>query len=381
MKSNELTDNKSVVNFEDALNAEDNKELAKAFEARFKAVEDLVKGRFEELKDEHDARVLASRGIRELTNEEIKFYNDIGNNPTQGTTVIMPKTIFDQVFEDLRNDEEDNPLALIDLVNTTGLTEWLVSIADKPTVAWGAISGPITNELAFGFKTVQTLINKVTCFVPVSRDVQTLGPQWLDMFVREYMALGLKYALTEVCISGNGVNKPYGMAYDYDHDTKQGVLKTAVEIKAIDAENFGPVFKTLGKNRWVGSHRSTNGKTLFVDSDTYYDYIYAKDNYRQQNGGFVSTLAALGVKICICETGLTAGHGVIALPKRYFMEVCAKVGGQKGMVEFSDEYLFLDDKRVYKQKAFAHGFLKDNNGAVLLDFTALKPATDEVPAV
>jgi len=51
--------------------------------------------------------------------------------------------------------------------------------------------------------------------------------------------------------------------------------------------------------------------------------------------------------------------------------VAAKTGGQNGFVEFSDDYLFLDDKRVYKGKLFADGFAKDNNAFVLLDITGL----------
>lgn len=375
MKSNELNENTNVKDFQDALDKEDNKALAETFENRFKKVEETILAKYEELKDEHDAKVLASRGVRQLTNEEEKFYNsifknDIGMSPTTGGTKIMPKTIFDSVFNDLREDTDDNPLALIDLQNTTGASEWLVSIAEAPVAAWGAMCDAITKELSVGFKVVNTLVNKLSCYIPYCKSLIDLGPVWQDAYVREYLRMGLRDALIIAAISGNGSNQPWGMAYNYDIDTDQGTLKTPVEITAIDKANFGPIFKTLSTNP-LGKHRSVASATIFVDSATYYDYIYANDSIINADGQFVSVLERLGIKVNICETGLTAGLGVIALPKRYFLEVAMKAGGQNGMVEFSDDYLFLEDKRVYKGKLFADGFLKDSNGAVLIDFTKL----------
>ena len=95
----------------------------------------------------------------------------------------------------------------------------------------------------------------------------------------------------------------------------------------------------------------------------------------------VNQLASLGVKLCICPTGLDKGQALLAMPKRYAMQVAAKTGGTNGMIEFSDDYLFLDDKRVYKTKVFANGFLKDVNGAILLDVTKLTPVIPKVQQV
>lgn len=53
------------------------------------------------------------------------------------------------------------------------------------------------------------------------------------------------------------------------------------------------------------------------------------------------------------------------------MQVAMKAGGSNGMVEFSDDYLFLEDKRVYKGKVFADGFAKDKNAFALLNVTGL----------
>ena len=387
MKSTELNENKTLDEFTNALDAEDNKALAQAFVDKYQEIEKNILNKFEELKDEQDSRVLASRGIRQLTNAEITFYNkifknDIGMSPTQGGTLIMPKTIFDSVFDDLREDVDDNPLADIDLQNTTGASEWLISVAERPIAAWGQMCDAITKELSVGFKVVNSYVNKLSCYIPYCKSLIELGPVWQDAYLREYIKLGLKYALIEAAISGNGSNAPWGMAYDYDIDNDTAVLKTPVSVNSLTRGAFKDIFKTMSKNP-MGIHRSLQGLTLYVDSATYYDYIYANEIYFDLNGAEHSRLERLGIRLRICETGLNdpdastpvVGRCVLGLPKRYFMQVAMKGGGAEGMVEFSDDYLFLEDKRVYKAKLFADGFAKDNNAFALLDVSGLNDGT------
>lgn len=386
MKSTELNENKTLDEFTNALDAEDNSALAQAMVNKYQDIEKNILAKFEELKDEHDAKVLASRGIRQLTNAEIDFYknlfrNDIGMSPTQGGQAIMPKTIIDSVFDDLREDVDDNPLADIDLVNTTGATEWLVSVAEKPVAAWGEMCDPITRELSLGFKVVNNFVNKLSCYIPYCKSLLELGPTWQDAYVREYIGLGLKYALIRAAVSGNGQKQPWGMAYNYDIDTDTGTLKTPVAITSLRRESFKNIFKTMSVNP-MGLHRSLQGLTLYVDSVTYYNNIYANEIYYDLNGAEHSRFERLGIRVRVCDTGLSAGQAVLGLPKRYFMQVAAKGGGQSGMVEFSDDYLFLEDKRVYKGKLFADGFGKDQNAFVLLDVTGLNDgAAAEVKVV
>ena len=76
----------------------------------------------------------------------------------------------------------------------------------------------------------------------------------------------------------------------------------------------------------------------------------------------------------------------MGLAKKYFMGIGA---GRSGRIEYSDEYQFLEDNRVYITKLFGMGKPKDNNAFQYLDITDLKPMpmkvevtnTDENPVV
>lgn len=374
MKSTDLNNN-TVLEIQNALENEDNKALANALDARMKSIEDKILAKYDELADEHDEKVLASRGVYQLTNEEKAFYDKIFSNagadsPTvTSASVMIPKTIVERVFEDIRN-RNDGTLDLVDFVNTTGASEWLVSVAEKPVAEWGELCDDITKKLEVGFKVVNTLVNKLTCYVPYCKSLIDLGYSWQDAYVREYMALGLSSSLSVASISGTGSKRPWGMAYDYDIATDTGAKKTPVTLKVANGFTpalFAPVFKTLSKNP-LGMQRSLEGLTMFVDSDTYYANVYPHNVVvNSTNNQFITVLDQLGIKVRVCETGLTAGQAIIGLPKRYFMEMGFK-GNPNGMIEFSDHAMFVQDKRVYKGKLYADGFPKDKNAFVLVKF-------------
>ena len=50
-------------------------------------------------------------------------------------------------------------------------------------------------------------------------------------------------------------------------------------------------------------------------------------------------------------------------------------GGSGGQIEYSDEFQFLDDNRVYKIKLYGNGMPLDGNAFVVADITNLAPLT------
>ena len=51
---------------------------------------------------------------------------------------------------------------------------------------------------------------------------------------------------------------------------------------------------------------------------------------------------------------------------------------KNGKIEYSDDYRFLEDERVYLIKLYAHGFALDNNAFQVLDIENLKPVRFKV---
>ena len=49
-------------------------------------------------------------------------------------------------------------------------------------------------------------------------------------------------------------------------------------------------------------------------------------------------------------------------------------GAKEGVIEYSDDFKFLEDKRTFKIKMYGMGRAYDNTVSILLDISALDPA-------
>ena len=75
------------------------------------------------------------------------------------------------------------------------------------------------------------------------------------------------------------------------------------------------------------------------------------------------------------SAALDEGEAIMGIAKKYFMGVAA---GDSGTIEYSDEYQFLEDNRVYITKFYGMGRPKDNNAFQYLDVSNLQPAPMKV---
>ena len=116
MKSNDLTMNRDDVRARlmQALSDNDKAAYDQAFNDMILCIENDINQRqtesVDEIREEADRKVLAQRGVRQLTSEEKKYYQKLAEamrstNPKQAllnTDLDMPKTIMNAVFDDLQ---------------------------------------------------------------------------------------------------------------------------------------------------------------------------------------------------------------------------------------------------------------------------------------
>ena len=128
-----------------ALKDDDQDAMAEAFTQFAEGVQAKIMEEYGELRQGRDAAVLASRGIRQLTTEETKFYQawidaSKSPNPQQALADInkaMPETIMDSVIEDM---QEAHPLlSAVDFTNCQGAIKMIVNadnidLADRKSV-------------------------------------------------------------------------------------------------------------------------------------------------------------------------------------------------------------------------------------------------------
>lgn len=360
-----------------------------AFQAAFvelcEKIQENVLEQAKELIGETDRRILESRGVRQLTSRETAYYQKLieamrSGNPKQALEnldVVMPETIVDRVFNDLRT---SHPLlSKIQFTSVTGLTRIMMNTNGYQKAAWGKLCSKIIEELTSGFKEVDVTLDKLSAFLPVCKAMLDLGPAWLDNYVRQVLYEALANGLEDGIVNGTGLDMPIGMMKQVgDSVTVTGGKypdKTPVKITKLDVIQLGKLASVITLNE-KGQTRVVRDLIMLVNPMDYYAKVLPASQYMIPGGGYAS---ALPFPIDIIQSpAVPMGKAVFGMGPLYFLGSGIE---NDGRILYSDDYHFLEDERVYLIKMYAHGFAVDNNAFVVLDIANLQPAYYKVETV
>lgn len=332
-----------------------------------------------------DNQVLAGRGVRALTSEETTYYQKVisamkSTNPKQALSEfqeILPKTIIDAVFEDII---EDHPLlGAIKFENTAVLVEYLYSTMDGRHLAfWGKLCDEIVRELNGQFHKLDMSQTKLSAFLPVCKAMLDLGPAWLDRYVRTILAEAIANGLEDGILNGAGseADEPIGMIRDLEGNIAPGVgypAKQAVAVTDFSPEAYGALAAQLAVNR-NGLYRKVTNLLMVVNPIDYLNKVMPATTYMTPNGSYVNNIFPIPTTV-VQSAYVPEGKAVLGLGRRYLM---AMGTGKGGRVEYSDDYRFLEDERVYLIKLYGTGRPLDNTSFLYLDITGLKALVPQV---
>lgn len=338
-----------------------------------------------EFRQSNDVTVLATRGVRQLTTAETEYYQAVMDAMKSNDTkqalgnldVVMPETIINSVFNDL---ETNHPLlSKIQFTSVTGLTRMMMNTNGFQKAAWGKLTDKIIQELESGFKEVDVTQDKLSAFIPISKAMLDLGPEWLDNYIRTILYEGLANGLEDGIVNGTGKDEPIGMTKQVGDNVTVTAGKypdkAVVKITKFDNIQLNKQAAILALNE-KGQPRTVTDLILLVNPSDYYSKILPAIQYPAPGGGYVS---ALPFDINVMQSAaVPKGKAVFGIANLYFMGAGM---GNKGNILYSDEYHFLEDERVYLIKMYAHGFPVDNNAFIVFDITNLQPAYYKVETV
>lgn len=293
----------------------------------------------------------------------------------------MPKTVIDDVFEDLTT---DHPLLdAIDFQNSGMVTEWLLNANTTQLATWSPLCAEIVKELTSGFKKIDLLQNKLSAFIPICKAMLDLGPVWLDRYVREVLSEALYLGLEDGILNGRGqtteLHEPIGMRKDLEGSVVQATGypdKTPVVLNSLDPVSYGEILAPLATTG-NGNTRVVTNVILVVNPVDYLTKVMPSTTPRSSDGTYVQNVFPFPTTV-IQSPRLAVGEAIMGLGKRYLM---AAGTGKSGKIEYSDHVRFLEDERVYLTKFYGHGQPKDNNSFILLDISNLVPTAQTVSIV
>ena len=378
LKNNTMV-REAVVAMQSAIEGGNRESIQAAFEQFGESIAASVQADFESAHG--DREILLQRGFRVLTAAEQKYYQKVIEAGKQNTIQamngllnpeVMPQTIIEDVYKDLT--KEHPLLDRINFVSVQYLTRWILNDHTADTAVWGEVNDEIAKKITSAFKTVELTQCKLSAYAVIEKDMLDLGPSFLDAYIRTFLKEALAAALEKAIISGSGHNCPIGM----DRDIHKGVSvnsetgyprKTAIKVKSFLPKEYGKILSNLAKTE-TGHSRTFDQVTLICNMNDYLQKVMPATTMLTSGGVYANNLFPFPTEV-IRSGEMADGEALIVLPEEYFMGLGTS---KDGTLEFSDEFRFLQDQRVFKIKLHGTGKAWDNTVALLLDISALDPA-------
>lgn len=360
-------------------------EIKQAWESLHNSIAEQVRADFTDLQASHDAAVLAQRGYRQLTSKETKWYQKVitalkSNDPKQAFTAIigsdseddlMPTTIIEDVYKNLQ--EEYPLLKAIDFRHVGYLTKWVLNDHSTQTAVWGEITDAITKEITSSFKVVDINQNKLSAFAIIEHGMLDLGATFLDGYIRTVLSEAIMSGLELAIVAGTGVKQPIGLIKDIHEGVSYSSTtgypdKAKTVVKAFTPEEYGKLVAQLAVTE-NGHKRKFTSVGLICNQTDYLTKVMPATTVLNASGQYVNDLFPFPTNVYV-SNAVEEGDAVLFLEGEYFMGM----GGSKnGVIEYSDDYKFIEDQRVFKIKQYGAGRAFDNTSAIYLDISGLEP--------
>jgi hypothetical protein len=124
----------------------------------------------------------------------------------------------------------------------------------------------------------------------------------------------------------------------------------------------------------TGKYRVIDKIMLIVNPVDYLKKIMPATTIRAADGTYVNNVFPYPT-VTVQSIHVNEGEAIIGISKRYFMGIGT---ANTGKIEYSDDYKFLEDERVYLVKLYGHGQPLDDKAFLYCDISDLKPAYHKV---
>lgn len=364
----------------------DVEETAEALREYQKAIMESIEQEFQELKGEKDAEVLQSRGLRALTSQENAWYQKFIEHVQSGArqdahgitnlTDAIPPTVIDRVIEDMK---KDHPLLdAINFQNANGATKLILNGVQMSSLlgSWGAITSAITEEVTGQIKTIDVSSNKYTAYFLIPKDFVKFNfgfaPTWVDRYIRIILGEVIANGLEKTIIEGDGDGQFIGMERDLTSVTSGKYNKKSKTAISDFGSAYSDVIAGLIEDD-NGDYRNVGEVLLIVNPKDYVRKVRAIQN-AITHVGIIDLISHTWPTKTVPSAFVAENDAVVGIAKNYFAAIN---GGQSGIVEYSDEFKFLDDVRTYTTRMYGNGRPIDNRSFAYLDISEI--ATPALP--
>lgn len=341
-----------------------NNEAANAFdipEAVFN--EDLVNQVVAEAeRASHDADFKKQLGLRNLSQEEKKFYEgfkDIKQSITANQIDIIPTEIIDRTLDDVK---KASPI--LNLVNMApaNVKKWIVA-SHTGAAVWGALTDSVKGELSTEISALNIDLHMLTAYLVIPKAIRELSLEFVDRYFMAILSEAMQDGLVKGYLDGDGKTGPIGIFRQIGTSNSDGTnkAKTVVtNITKFSPKGLSDVRKTLTNN----GKRVVDKLYLICNPSDEAEYVDPCMYGEALTGGYVNKSFIDIEKIV--DANCPKGKAAFTIAGYYTM-------GTTGVrVNEYDQTKAMENADLIIASCYANGRAVDDNVAVVFDVTKLE---------
>lgn len=310
----------------------------------------------------HDADFKKQLGLRNLSQEEKKFYEgfkDIKQSITANQIDIIPTEIIDRTLDDVK---KASPI--LNLVNMApaNVKKWIVA-SHTGAAVWGALTDSVKGELSTEISALNIDLHMLTAYLVIPKAIRELSLEFVDRYFMAILSEAMQDGLVKGYLDGDGKTGPIGIFRQIGTSNSDGTnkAKTVVtNITKFSPKGLSDVRKTLTNN----GKRVVDKLYLICNPSDEAEYVDPCMYGEALTGGYVNKSFIDIEKIV--DANCPKGKAAFTIAGYYTM-------GTTGVrVNEYDQTKAMENADLIIASCYANGRAVDDNVAVIFDVTKLE---------
>ena len=310
----------------------------------------------------HDAEFKKQLGLRNLSQEEKKFYEgfkDIKQSITANQIDIIPTEIIDRTLDDVK---KASPILKLVNMAPANVKKWIVA-SHSGTAVWGMLTDAIKGELSAEVTALNIEIHMLSAYLVIPKAIRELSLEFVDRYFMAILSEAMQDGLVKGYLDGDGKTGPIGIFRQIGTTNGDGTQKAktvSTKITKFSSKGLAEVRKTLTND----GKRVVSKLYLICNPADEAEYVDPCMYGEALTGGYVNKSFIEIEKIV--DANCPKGKAAFTIEGYYTM-------GTTGVrVNEYDQTKAMENADLIIATCFANGRAVDDNVAVVFDVTKLE---------
>ena len=310
----------------------------------------------------HDAEFKKQLGLRNLSQEERKFYEgfkDIKQSITANQIDIIPTEIIDRTLDDVK---KASPILKLVNMAPANVKKWIVA-SHSGAAVWGGITDAIKGELSAEVSALNIELHMLSAYLVIPKAIRELSMEFVDRYFMAILSEAMQDGLVKGYLDGDGKTGPIGIFRQINTTNGDGTQKAktvSAKITKFSPKGLAEVRKTLTNE----GKRVVSKLYLICNPADEAEYVDPCMYGEALTGGYVNKSFIEIEKIV--DANCPKGKAAFTIEGYYTM------GATGVRVNEYDQTKAMENADLIIATCYANGRAVDDNVAVIFDVTKLE---------